>query len=193
MNKAAFNKSRRLTESYPAFSWKLLLKLRLSPSHHAFITLSAAAQPVFSLACRLRTSSLWTWQLVAGLCLTSVTVSRPDPELLTQLPVFILDLPYHCGPSDDQDSPLRLATITTPGLLALLWCCRTEPLLVRPLPLMMMLPCLPPGSPSLREAPALAFANRDYSLFVIIHTKEIKKTTPHLPSKPLKSNLCIKP
>lgn len=183
-NKAALNKSRRLTESYPAFSWKLLLKLRLSPLHHACITFSAAAQPVFSLACGLRTSSLWTWQLVAGLWLTSVTVSRPDPELLTQLSVFILDLPYHCVPSDDQDSPLRLATITTPGLLALLGCCRMEPLLVRPLPLMMMLPCLPPGSPSLREAPALAFANRDYSLFVIIHTKEIKKQHPTSPQNP---------
>lgn len=46
MNKAALNISRRLTESYPAFSHELLFKLRLLPSPPASATFSAASQPV---------------------------------------------------------------------------------------------------------------------------------------------------
>lgn len=83
--------------------------------------------------------------------------------------------------SNDQDSQLRLATVTTPGLLGSLRWCRMGPLLVRPRPLMTMLPRLAAGSPSLRELPAFAVAKRDYTLFEFIH---ISTHTPTPPKKP---------
>lgn len=104
MNKAALNISRRLTESYPAFSQKLLFKLRLSPSPPASATFLAASQPVLCpTTCLvdpdpdLQTEDLLTMDLPGDHWWSLVTVSRPDPDLLTPLSGFTLDLPCHCG------------------------------------------------------------------------------------------------
>ena len=70
-----------------------------------------------TLTCILRTSSLWICQLITGLWLTLITVSRPDPDLLTQLSGLTLDLSaeasYH-----HHSWPACLACVLQDGALA---------------------------------------------------------------------------